>query len=81
MMFWYGHGMSSWGYGLMVTSMVFFWGLVIAAGALLVRHFRRTSIGVVGAPTAQQILDGRFARGEIDHDEYASRRTALRTES
>ncbi len=29
MMYWYGSGMSGWGYALMTVSMVLFWGAVI----------------------------------------------------
>jgi uncharacterized membrane protein len=46
----------------------------VLAVVLLVRHFssrQRTS-------SAQEVLDARFARGEIDADDYRTRRDALR---
>ena len=36
-MFWYGGGMSGWGYALMTISMVLFWALVIFGVVALVR--------------------------------------------
>lgn len=83
MMFWYGdHGMSGWGYGLMTVGMVVFWALVIAGVVLTVRFLAQPSAAVGGAPitrpSAEQVLAERFARGEIDADEYHDRLTTLR---
>jgi putative membrane protein len=74
MMYWNGSGMNGWGYLLMTVSMVLFWGLVIAGVVLLVRNVgngaRQTS---VVSPTPQRVLADRFARGEIDEQEYQRR--------
>lgn len=71
MMYW-GDGMSGFGMALMALNTLLFWGLVVAGVVLLVRHFGR------GTPTSprpapQQLLAERFARGEIDEDEYIRR--------
>ncbi|WP_063053484.1 SHOCT domain-containing protein [Nocardia arthritidis] len=82
MMFWYGDGMSGWGYGLMTVGMVLFWALVIAGVILTVRYLAQPSAPVGGAPivrpSAEQVLAERFARGEIDADEYHQRLATLR---
>ena len=89
----YGHeGMGFagwWGLGL---GMLLFWGLVIAGLVLLVR-WAVGSRGdqrpleppaapgppvVPPAAEAHRILDERFARGEIDDEEYRRRRDLLR---
>lgn len=87
-MFWYGHGMGGWGYGLMTLSFIVFWGLVIVAIVLLVRHFGRPGeqAGSFRPPespaatksTAEQLLSERYARGEIDDEEYQRRLNTLR---
>lgn len=41
MMFWYGHGMSGWGWFAMSLSTVLFWALIIAAGVGLFRALAR----------------------------------------
>ncbi|WP_019926520.1 SHOCT domain-containing protein [Nocardia sp. BMG111209] len=80
MMFWYGHDMSGWGYGLMTIGMVVFWVLVIGGFAALVRY---TAGPVPGngpshsGPTPQQVLADRYARGEIDDEEYVRRLDTL----
>jgi len=87
-MFWYGPGMG-WGYGLMTGSFFLFWGLVIVAVVLLVRHFGRSGQrpgpppGPPSPPgsTAEQLLAERFARGEIDDEEFHRRLTTLREAS
>lgn len=76
MMWWYGPGMSPWGYGLMTVSMVLFWALVIAGIVVLVRQLARGS--AVRRPDAEQMLAERFARGEIDEREYGERLDVLR---
>ena len=89
MMYWYGNGMSGWGYALMTISMVLFWGALIAAAVALVRYFsgagqrgRGETTAAPMPPAAQppapeQLLAERFARGEIDEDEYRRRLDVL----
>ena len=81
-MYWWGPGMSGWGYALMSVSMVLFWGLVILGIVVLVRFLARPSQSVGGAgvarASADQVLAERFARGEIDEQEYQSRLAVLR---
>jgi putative membrane protein len=43
---------------------------------ILVRHF--TQINPTRGPAAEDVLAERFARGEIDEDEFRRRREALR---
>ncbi|WP_228838686.1 SHOCT domain-containing protein [Nocardia amamiensis] len=79
-MFWYSNGMTGWGYGLMTISMVIFWALVIAGIVALVRYTAALSQGqrtVPHGPTPQQVLADRYARGEIDDEEYARRSKIL----
>ena len=81
MMFWWGEGMTGWGYAFMTVSMVLFWGVVILGIVALVRYLARSGQSAGGAgvprPTAEQVLAERFARGEIDEQEYQSRLAAL----
>jgi putative membrane protein len=79
MMWWsensgYGMGWVSW--ILMALAMIAFWGLVIAALLALFRPSRSTRSELRGT-NAQHLLDERYARGEIDDDEYRSRSEAL----
>lgn len=80
-MYWYGSGMSGWGYALMTISMVLFWGAVIAGIVLLVRHFGRGGQQSPAPPSQsaspEQLLAERFARGEIDKEEYRQRLAVL----
>jgi putative membrane protein len=80
MMHWYWP-MGSWGYVLMTLSMVVFWGLLIAGGIALFRYLGRSGARPEIAPTRtpEQILDERFARGELDEDEYRQRLDTLRS--
>jgi putative membrane protein len=63
MMFWYGPGMTGWGYALMTISMVLFWALVIFGVVALVRFFTRVDQSTTTRPTPEQLLADRFARG------------------
>jgi len=83
MMYW-GNGMGGWGMVLMTFSGLLFWGLIITGIVLLVRSMGR--VGQPGSaatqtptqtPTPQQVLADRFARGEIDEDEYTRRLQVL----
>ena len=78
MMFGYDHGMSDWGYALMVLGMLGFWALAAIAAYALPRR-RPAAVGHTPAlpPSARQLLAERFARGEIDDDEYFRRLAVL----
>ena len=79
MMYWYGSGMSGWGYALMTISMVLFWGLIIASAIVVGRRLLREERTPGTAPsTPEDVLAMRLARGEIDEDEYERRTAVLR---
>ena len=82
MMYPYGEHMSGWGYALGITGMVLFWVVLVLAIALAVRYLdRRRGESLPPPPPpprAEQVLAGRFARGEIDADEYRQRLDTLR---
>jgi putative membrane protein len=73
MMWWYGPGMNGWGYGLMTISTVLFWALIIFGIVALVRYIGRAGQVATARPTPRQLLDERFARGDIDEEEYRRR--------
>lgn len=80
MMYWDGN-MGGWGYVLMVISFVLFWGAIITAIVLFARSIgpgNRSQNPASGAGHAEDLLAERFARGEIDEDEYTSRLNVLR---
>ncbi len=76
-----------WGYdgfgfggGAMGIGMLLFWGLLIALIVALARGFGSTSRHGEPAPrekTALDILGERFARGEIDSEEFEQKRRTL----
>lgn len=78
----WGYG---WGWGAwfaMSVMMIVFWGLVIAGIVVLVRSLGGTRQdhrpGPDGGRTsAEELLAERFARGEIDEDEYTRRLQVL----
>jgi putative membrane protein len=77
MMVWHG----GWGWGAWLATslvMLLFWGLIIAGVIAVVRSWRPGSHdGRGGSSDALRLLDERFARGEIDEDEYRKRRDLL----
>jgi putative membrane protein len=82
-MFWYGNDMSAWGYAGMGIGMVLFWALIVVGIVALVRY--GSSAGqqdgrppFTDAPSPEQVLAGRFARGEIDETQYRERVSVLR---
>ena len=78
----WGNGMDGWGFALMSVSTALFWVLAIAGIVLLVRYLgdhRPQAPDRSPRPVdAEQILAERFARGEIDDDEYRRRLEVLR---
>lgn len=74
MMYGYGGG----GYALMAIGMVLFWGAVIFGVVALVRHSRPAGPRLAEPAGPDRLLAERFARGEIDEDEYYQRLTSLR---
>jgi putative membrane protein len=87
MMCFYGTRIGGWGYGLGFLAMVLFWGALIVAVIALVRYLSRDHRAEYPPephstsrrpPTAEEILAERFARGEIDADEYRERLDVLR---
>lgn len=80
MMWWYGPGMSGWGYALMAVGTILFWALLILAGIALARYLRtgtERTPQMRQHPTPDQLLAERFARGEIDEQEYRQRLDTL----
>ncbi|MFE9644461.1 SHOCT domain-containing protein [Streptomyces sp. NPDC006365] len=79
MMFWYDHDVSGWGWFGMSLGMVLFWALIITALVLVFRAANQPHehTQTPAAPTPEQILGERFARGEIDEEEYQRRLNAL----
>ena len=82
MMLWYDHDMGGWGYVGMGIGMVLFWALIVVGIVVLVRfrsggsQFGREPRG--DAPSPEQLLSARFARGDIDEAEYRERLAVLR---
>ncbi len=78
------NGMMGWGWlgavlGLLILMLV---AAVLTAGLIYLLRALRHSGGIgVGTQDpgdrSRQILDERYARGEIDHDDYEQRRRAL----
>ena len=70
------------GYALGIIGMVLFWAVLVLAIAASVRYLDRrrheTFPPPPRPPTAKWVLAERFARGEIDADEYRERLDTLR---
>ena len=84
MMGWYDGSSMGWGGWIAMTlMMIAFWGLVIFAVVASVRGGTSKSGGHDHIARSVQrdpmkTLDERYARGEIDSDEYLRRRSVLR---
>jgi putative membrane protein len=71
--------MSGWGWDQMPYGgimMILFWGAIILIVALVARGFAPGN-GRLGRPTPSEIIEERYARGEIDQKEYEERRQVL----
>lgn len=83
MMMYDGWGMGWGGWLLMTLVMIVFWAILITAIVLAVRYVAGSGRpgagpGPSGPTRAEDLLAERFARGEIDDDEYRQRVTLLR---
>jgi putative membrane protein len=80
-MMWNGNGMSGWGYTFMGLTTLALWLALIVAVVVLVQGTQRVRSTGPGesASGAEQVLAMRYARGEIDDDEYQRRLTSLRS--
>ena len=79
MMFWYDHDMGWLGYTGMAIGMVLFWVLLIVGIVALVRFSTgdRQPRSFTPAPSPEQVLADRFARGEISETEFRDRLAVL----
>jgi len=85
MMGWGNHGYGMWGDGgFGGIMMIVFWGLIIVGVVLVIRYFISGQVpGNKGSSPYEapsdplQILRERYARGEIDTEEYEERRKTL----
>jgi putative membrane protein len=71
-MMYYGPGIGGFGMALMIVGNLLFWGLLITVAVLLARYLRlgRIASSSPAEVSPQQIAAQRFARGEINEDEY-----------
>lgn len=79
-MWWPAGTMTGWGWAAMTISMLLFWAVLVLGAVLLYRAVSRPSDGGRAEPlrvTPEQLLAERFARGEIDEEEYQRRLAAL----
>ncbi|MFF3595405.1 SHOCT domain-containing protein [Kitasatospora indigofera] len=85
MRYWNDHDMGGWGYGFMAIGVLLILGLLVVVTVVLARHLGQVPPqGPPGGqatspPSPEQLLAERFARGEIDADEYHHRLDTLRS--
>ena len=78
-MMWNGYGMNGWGMALMAVSQLAFWALLIGGAIYLFRTYGpRSGADQSVVSTPERILAERYARGEIDDEEYRRRIGTLR---
>ncbi len=80
---WDGYGWDWGGWIVMTIVMVLVFAAVITAIVLAIRylggsHTTTSRPSSYGQSSPEDVLAGRFARGEIDEDEFRRRMTALR---
>lgn len=68
-----GWGTPGWGPGFGIVFMILFWGLIIVGIVAIVKWLA----GTPPSKSARQILDERYARGEIERDEYEQKKRDL----
>lgn len=76
-----GFGHMTWGggYGMFGgLMMLVFWGVILALIVMAVRWFAGDRPGESKSTDAMDILKSRFAKGEIDEDDFRKRKAALK---
>jgi putative membrane protein len=76
----FGWGLGGWmGPAVMGVTGLLVWVLLVAGAVALLRWSRTGQPKAQGpeTPGAREVLDDRFARGDIDAEEYAARRRVL----
>ena len=63
----------------MLLSSLLFVALIVIGVAMIVRALRgpRSTSATAPSPAALDVLESRYARGEIDRDEFEERRSTL----
>jgi putative membrane protein len=77
-MMWDDGGWSWWGWLLMSVMMVAFWAFIVWAAVTVVRSLTDRQPRAPSDLDPEEILANRFARGEIDAEEYHRRLETLR---
>ena len=73
-MMWFGHGDWGWaGWIVMSVTMLLFWGGLVTFAVWMTRRLPPSG----GSGRADELLAERFARGDVDEDEYERRRELL----
>ncbi|WP_320779573.1 SHOCT domain-containing protein [Streptomyces sp. CRN 30] len=80
MMYGDGHGYGAWGWFAMSLGALLFLCLLFAGVMLLAQVARRAAGRDLTYLTPERLLAERFARGEIDEEEYERRSAVLRAE-
>jgi putative membrane protein len=81
---WYNQGMSGGWWAVMIFGMVVFWTVLVFGVVVLVRHNGHVHGGVAStSPTtpAIDILNERFARGELNEEEFKRRLALLKNQT
>ena len=79
-MMWWNNGLGWGGWIVMILTMLAFWSLVVIGVIAIFRGDRdaRPPLQQSRGRDPLHVLDDRFARGEIDVDEYHARQKVLR---
>lgn len=78
MMYPYGNGMGASGWIVMTFILLGFLGVTIAAAVVVVRGIDRHGPAALSSDESEKTLADRFARGDIDDEEYEKRLRILR---
>ena len=79
---WQDQGWGGGGWFAMAVMMILFWGLLIGAVVYVVRHFSHSHQDSSPATdNAVEILKMRFAKGELDEEEFQRRMKLLKGDS